>query len=159
MSLSHRAKGIDMNLENLNKWSTLITNIAVLASLVFLGYELNQNNENLEAQSRYTIKENRASMNSLIAHDPAFAGILLKATSGSEFSPSEEIQLNSFFRSNLANWEWDHGEYLRGRLDLNLNLYKGFVDAFPQIENLWNSTKSSYREEFQQFMDIEILSD
>lgn len=148
-----------MKFDEINKWFTLTANIGVIAGIVFLGYELRQNNENLEAQARYTIKENRAAMNSQIAHDPAFATILVKARTGSDLSPSEQTQLDSFFRSNLANWEWDYGEYLRGRLDINLNLYKGFVDAFPQIENLWNSTKSSYREEFQTFVDIELLSD
>lgn len=146
-----------MKFEKLDKWLSLTANIGVIAGIVFLAYELRQNNENLEAQARYTIKENRASMNSQIAHDPVFAGVISKARSGSELSPTESIQLDSFFRSNLANWEWDHGEYMRGRLELNLDLYKGFVEAFPQIRILWESSKSSYRAEFQQFMDTELL--
>lgn len=145
-----------MTFDEINKWLGLIANIGVIAGIVFLGYELRQNNENLESQARYTIKESRSAMNSQIAHDPEFAAMLVKARIG-ELSPTEQVQLDSFFRSNLANWEWDYEEYLRGRLDLNVDLYKSFANAFPQIQVLWESSKASYRDEFQHFMDEEIL--
>jgi len=148
-----------MKFDEINNWLTLAANIGVIAGIVFLAYELRQNNENLEAQARNTIKENRSLMNRAIAHDPAFAQILLKARSGGELTPVEQIQLDSWFRSNLANWEWDYEEFKRGRLDINLNSYKTFASAFPQIENLWDSTRASYSLSFQEFMDTEILTD
>lgn len=123
----------------------------------FLAIELRQNNENLEAQSRFTLKENRAQMNRQIAHDPNFAAIPVKARSKEELSPVEQMQLHSWFRSNLTNWQWDYREHLRGKLDIDLEGYRSFVQAFPQIQGLWNSSRSSYSSEFQEFMDKEVV--
>ena len=147
-----------MNTDNINKWLALIANFGVIAGIVFLAIELRQNNDNLEAQSRFTLKENRAVMNRQIAHDPNFAAILVKARSNSDLTVVELMQLDSWFRSNLTNWEWDHEEYLRGRLELELESYRSFFQAFPQMKNSWNSSRTSYNEEFQNFMDKEIIT-
>lgn len=146
-----------MNIDNINRWLTLVANLGVVAGIVFLAFELHQNNENLEAQSRFTLKENRAGMNRQIAHDPGFAAILVKARSNDALSNVEQMQLNAWFRSNLANWQWDHDEYLRGSLDLNAESYRSFSRAFPQMQDMWNSSKASYTTEFQDFMDTEII--
>jgi hypothetical protein len=41
-----------MDKDNLNKWLTLTANLAVVAGIVFLAFELKQNNELLDAEIR-----------------------------------------------------------------------------------------------------------
>lgn len=41
-----------MNLDSLNKWLTLAANIGVIAGIIFLGLELNQNTTAVQSASR-----------------------------------------------------------------------------------------------------------
>ena len=157
MSLSHSAKGRSLNLDNLNKWSTLITNIAVLAGIVFLGYELNQNNENLEAQSRYNYRDGRAEGNLENAHDPVFAGIMVKSMNGEELTQAEEFQFDAYVRYMFVSWEWGYGETLRGRGGLGPEGIRRFFVTFPLAVDVWSRAKHSYYEDFQGFMENEVL--
>ena len=157
MSLGHRAKGNILNLDNLNKWSTLITNIAVVAGILFLGYELNQNNENLEAQSRYNYRDGRAEGNLLNAHDPVFAGIMVKSINGEELSQTELFQLDAYFRYMFVNWEWAHGEVVRGRGGLGAESVGAVFATFPQALETWSRARDSYNESFQNFVESEVL--
>lgn len=43
-----------MNTSKLNEWLTLLTNVAVVAGIVFLAVEIQQNNELLQSQARET---------------------------------------------------------------------------------------------------------
>ena len=146
-----------MNIESFNKWGTLISNIAVIAGIAFLGYELNQNNENLEAQSRYNYRESRGEANLQNAHDPVLAEILVKAGNNSELTPTEEMQLNSYFRYMFVGFEWGYGESLRGRAEMSATTIKGFFDAFPQAKELWPRAKSTYNRSFREFVDNEVI--
>jgi hypothetical protein len=48
-----------MNNSKLNDWMTLTANVAVLAGIVFLGLELQQNNELLRTQANLVLSQNR----------------------------------------------------------------------------------------------------
>jgi hypothetical protein len=46
-----------MNMDNLNKWLTLVANIGVVAGIVFLAMELQQNTESLENEQRLAVSQ------------------------------------------------------------------------------------------------------
>ena len=146
-----------MDFDNLNKWSTLISNIAVIAGIVFLGYELNQNNENLAAQSRFNYREARAEGNLQNAHDPVFAGIIMKAMNGDELTPAEEFQAEAYIRYMFVNFEWSHGESLRGRSAIDANTIRQFFDTAPIAYEVWPRARYSYNSAFQDFIDNHVL--
>jgi len=146
-----------LNLDNLNKWTTVITNIAVVAGIIFLGYELNQNNENLEAQSRFNYRDGRAQGNLQNAHDPIFSAIMVKSVNGDELTQTELFQLDAYFRYMFVNWEWAFDEAQRGRGGLGPESVGGVFATFPQAVETWSRARYSYNEAFQNFIENEVL--
>lgn len=146
-----------MIVEGLNKWSTLISNAAVIAGIVFLAYELNQNNENLEAQSKFNYLMSRGEANLQNAHDPVFAEIIIKAGSNVELTPVEQTQLDFYFRYMFVGWEWAYGESLRGRSELSAVNIQQFFGIFPRARELWPTVKQSYARPFREFVDNDVL--
>ena len=147
-----------MNIENFNRWSTFITNIAVITGIIFLGYELNQNNENLEAQSRFNYRDGRSEGNLLNAHDPVFANIIVKIQNGEELTQAESFQFESYLRYMFVNYEWGYGESLRGRSGLDSEDIQRFFMAFPLAIDFWSRASYSYDDAFQEFIENEVLS-
>lgn len=157
--VEHRAEGRVLNLDDLNKWSTLITNIGVIAGIVFLGYELNQNNQNLEAQARFNYRDGRAEGNLQNAHDPAFAEIMVKSQNGEELTQVERFQFDAYLRYLFVNWEWGYAEALARGEEPNPVSRKQFFTIFPRAVDFWSTAKYSYDEAFQDYMENEVLSD
>jgi len=58
-----------MQLDDLNKWLTLAANVGVLAGIIFLAIELQQNTNMMQAQTRQAITENSNSINIVLTSD------------------------------------------------------------------------------------------
>ncbi len=57
---------------------TVLTNIVVIAGIVFLGYELYQNNQQWEIQSRIQADERRSGITDLVIANPDLFDLLGK---------------------------------------------------------------------------------
>lgn len=93
-----------MNFDKLNNWMTLFSNMAVLAGIVFLGYELQQNNEIARAQSRSEVS--RISVeNTRMFQSPYNLEIVTKIENGEELSVADETWLFQAYRSEIKSWQ------------------------------------------------------
>jgi hypothetical protein len=70
--------GVAVKLSKTNQWLTLVANVGVLAGIVFLGFELKQNNELLDTQIRATTLEQRQSISQLLFENPDVISLLGK---------------------------------------------------------------------------------
>jgi hypothetical protein len=73
------------NKDRLNDWLALLANIAVVAGIVFLRFELRQNNTLLRADASYVLLDNRTAGISELFRDPRFATTYIEARNGEEF--------------------------------------------------------------------------
>ena len=96
---------------------TLVANVGVIVGLLLLAFELRQNNEVLEAQSRDLWVDRRAAILETMALNPELLELLLKAANTSE--PLSNLELRRVraigFRT-FAIWEHQFSEMQRGRL-------------------------------------------
>ena len=105
-----------MNLDNLNKWLTLVSNVAVLGGIVFLGIELQQNNLIAKAQTRSEIS--RISVeNTRMFQVPISLEITAKRRAGEELSVQERTWEAQAFRSEFKSWENVFYQYRVGLYD------------------------------------------
>jgi hypothetical protein len=106
-----------MNADQINKWLTLLGNLAVLVGLVFVVLELNQNNRMMQTQTRNAITESilnfqySASANGLV--ELAQKG----NTNPSALTPDESARLLQYYVGNLRLWENIHYQYRNGVID------------------------------------------
>ena len=144
-------------MNKLNQWLALAANIGVIAGIIFLGFELRQNNQNLQAEARYNHKESRAQPSMEIAFSPVFAGIQHKVRNLEELSSIERIQYEEFVHATFVTWNWEYDEFSRGRIEIPIEGYRNFLRQAPLLEEIWNSNKGSYSVQFGKFMDLEVL--
>ena len=145
-----------MKSQAVNAWLSLLANFAVVAGIIFLGVELRQNNEALEAQSRYNHKESRTGYGIYIATNQQFSEVFAKARSGEALTVAEEIQYAHFADYVFATWEWEFHESLHGRLELPI---RGYRETFkePKIGEYWKATKHQFSKEFGDFIEREVI--
>lgn len=88
----------------------ILANLGVIAGLILLAVELEQNNELMAAEARFNRLSVQAESTTILAENPDLAGFLLKANSGAELAPIEQARLDYYLRRVFGNMEWAYRE-------------------------------------------------
>ena len=106
-----------MNLDSTNRWLTLVANIGVLAGLIFLAYELQQNTvaTRLEAASNFNTSFSEIEL--FIAGSPEFAELLTRGRIGEEITGADQLRLMVFYNQVLRQWQFTHFQYRSDAVD------------------------------------------
>ena len=107
-----------MNPDSLNKWLTLLANLGVIAGIVFLGVEMQQNNEFLAAEAKFNMHQNQVALMDQITSSPQLSTIMAKALANEALTPGEQIQLQYLAVRTMRNWLWEFEEFQAGRIKL-----------------------------------------
>jgi hypothetical protein len=107
-------------MKNIDLGQTIQTlaNIGVIAGIVFLIFELRQNNAALESQSRMSHAEGRSEYFNRLSTDPVLMPIMVKARLGQPLDAVEEARLIAHYVAMFISWQWEWEESERGRLEL-----------------------------------------
>ena len=95
----------------------LLGNAGVIVGILLLGYELNQNRESMQAQTRSDIANQLSSMVFQDLNTPGLPQALLKALAGEPLTPIEEFLL-----------EWRSIAYWRYRENVNYQYRNGLYE-------------------------------
>ena len=120
-----------MNRKNLNWWLSVVANIGVIGSLIFVGYEVRQNTVQLRAESSQSITESVNALNGGVYSDPVLADILLRGTEDlATLNALEREQFDAFqfARLNIAEYVLDLER--EGVSDLNFRYVEWIVRDF-----------------------------
>ena len=100
-----------MNLDSMNRWLTLVANVGVLAGIIFLGYELQQNTVANRVEAASNFNSSFSEIELLIVGNPDFAELLTKGREGTEINGSDQLRLWVFYNQALRVWEFAHYQY------------------------------------------------
>jgi hypothetical protein len=132
-------------------------NLAVVAGILFLGIELQQNNRLLDAQVSYNLLLHRTAARNEVYFNPEFAAFRFKVESGEELSPVEQFRLNTRRGGSLLGYEWEYLQYRSGNLRyLPIHEWSRFMSAEEWKKNTWEPNKNLLSEEFIEFVEGEI---
>ena len=94
-----------------------LANVGVIAGIVFLGIELRQNNEVLEAQSRAYWVDHQVGITETMALNPDLLEIMLKGAEHSEsLTALERQRVLAIGNRTFTIWQHQFDEMRRGRL-------------------------------------------
>ena len=150
-----------MDLDKLNKWLSLGANVGVLAGIVFLAVELQQNTEILQAQARRDQLDARTASGELVITNSDLAEVAFKASNGEELTPLEEYRFDSWAYQKFRNWEWQFGEYLHGTLlvdELPVVGWANNFETYPRLREIWEMRKANLSPDFVEFVDTKVVS-
>ncbi len=145
-----------MSRDDLNWWLTLVANAGVIAGLVFLGYEIQQNTVQLRADASHSITESMNAMNAGVYGDTSLAELLLNGEKDYlSLSEAERKKFAAFqfSRINLAIYILDLES--EGMKDVNIQYVDyivkefrsqpGLHDFIVDMKSIWAGSDEFYR--------------
>jgi hypothetical protein len=138
---------------DLGQTITILANIGVIAGIVFLAFELQQNNEALGLQARLE-RENtvRQGLNRRV-ENPDLIRAAAKSFSDEELTLEEELLLRDYNRGALIDWWFAYRQVQDGALDENaipLSLWReGFYEIYPRMPESWEEFKRIFSQEIE----------
>ena len=121
-----------MNLSKANEIISLIANIGVIASIIFLGLEMSQNTDMMRSQTRNAMTENQMNFFEGIIESRNFAETFIAIREDSDNFPTgtpERMQYTFFFLTQLRMWENEWYQYQQNLFD---------AAEFESRLELWN---------------------
>ena len=142
---------------------SILANIGVIAGIVFLGYELRQNNRLLQSEASIAYVEMRTTGLWDWGVNRETLRSLLKAWDGEELSRIESLSLDFQYWSIFVNWEWEYEQYREGILQVldqppELR-WRPVVNYYPLMRESWGKHKNSLSPEFVQYMEEFVLTE
>ena len=154
-----------MNKIDLGQTIAVLANVGVIAGIVFLGIELRQNNELMDAQLRFNRLSIATGSSTLIAENPELAEALAKldgsyldevaGTSDSDaLTPAEWNQLYAFRNRVIRNQEWVFKELTRA--EISVEEYRRLARQ-PSWRAVWQLVRNELNVEFVAFMEEDVI--
>ena len=150
-----------MNVDAANRWITLVANVGVIAGIVFLAFEIRQNNELLSVQASYTqfniVRERRAR---LIENVGGLADLVTRQINEEELSETDVRRLLLHWLDIVDSWEWQYKENRTGRLPddvLNIEDWQIGLRLYPGLREQYERTKPRRDQDFLRFMEERVL--
>ena len=106
---------------DLGQTINILANVGVIAGIVFLAFELQQNNELLGAQIQAYRFETYRGFADGIQANTTLAGAMTKTENGEALTGTEDVLLRATVLNLFRSWQWQYTEAREGRLpDENL---------------------------------------
>jgi hypothetical protein len=140
-----------------------LANAGVIAGIIFLAVELNQNNELLELEARATLSENLQNGWDRISTDAEFAALLIKDRNEEDLSEVEELRLNAYWMGVLLRRQFQFQNFPES--SEGLDGLKRIYASYGSLRRTWNGKasasrsagKDSFSPEFVRFLDSGIF--
>ena len=143
-----------MNPDNSSRWIAIVANLGVIAGIVFLAFELHQNNLLLGAEARRVVMENRANTLERWAINTELMQLRAKAVKQETLSQAEIWRIDTDFTALMVRWEYDVEQFHDGFLDyLPFPAWKAIFNRWPYMYTLWEKQKNRFSEEFVSEID------
>ena len=143
---------------------SILANVGVIAGIVFLGIELQQNTAVMQGATYQAMSDSASNQIGSVAHEPVLAEMLSRVYSGNtgieEFTTPENIQLYSYYFAMLQRLENTYHQYQAGLADdLVFDSY-GWNDTIllsQHFHEFWNFVgKNRTSPEFNDFLEGQI---
>ena len=155
-----------MNMAKLQEILSLIASAGVIASIIFLGIEMQQNTDMMRSQTRNAIVENQLSFYESITDNPQLAIIMTELRKDANFYANgtpERLRYHFFVMSQLRMWENEWYQYQKGlfdqkEFDSRVNTWKTNI-AVPINAIIWTNIRGDFSEDFRDYLNAIMQSE
>ena len=149
-----------MKLSNLNESLSLLANLGVLAGIIILAIEIQQNTNMMKAQTRDSITDKQLEWFLSVGTNPYSAEILSRGQRDQEaFSQNQQEGLTFTFitLSNFRMWENELYQFEMGLFDEaefqpRVNQWKRLLESNAGIRAVWINTNRNYSPELRNLL-------
>jgi len=149
-----------VNTDALHRWLTLASNIAVLIGVVFVAFEIRQNNDLMAAEARFNKVSVSRDAWQAMAENGDYADVLVRARRGEELSETDEFRANASMMRYFVNMDWLYRELPKDSPEWNYMQQSLIVaSANPLFLRVWAARKNYFSPAFVEWVEKEILAD
>ncbi|MBL4572696.1 MAG: hypothetical protein JKY86_06445 [Gammaproteobacteria bacterium] len=151
-----------MGIDKINTWLTLLANLGVLAGIVFLGIEIQQNTNMVRTQTRDNMAEKQLSWYALAGRDSKTAELYLQGQRDELEQSPEYFQYVMIVASSLAmmsnEWyQYQQGMYRPEEFEPRQFRWKRDLRS-PGFRRIWSGTQQnqyaqSFRDEVNRIIE------
>jgi len=153
---------------DLGQTISIVANIGVIAGIIFLGIELQQNNKLLRAEAIGSVLETRLDRQDRVLNGIDYAALLQRNAEQETLSPEDMIRMQASKARGLIGWQRDYFLYKEGILPeeyfrANFSVMKGAIFGESGVLSgrdnweRWSATASS--PDYREFVEQCIASD
>ena len=149
-----------MDLDRLNRWLSLTANLGVIAGLIFLAVEIQQNTSMMRFQTRSTITGYIHALLEMERH-PKIVSAYKKIATGETLSFEEHYILRNMANATFRSWEnsfyqnqaglFEAGEY-QAEIEVGREMMKE-----EHMLNYWMSDQKNYSVPFQEHVNTVLI--
>ncbi len=155
---------------------TILANVGVIAGIVFLAVELQQNNKLLGAQAREYRQELRRAAHARFLETPGLIAATVKARGGEDLTLTEQqliskglteeeaFLLRTQGNAILIDWRFIFQEYQEGLIDeqqIVSENWPGILARQPGLRDRWSELKTAWMESdptFVQYVEENVVN-
>ena len=149
-----------MTLTDLASWGSLLSSVAVLVSLLFVGVQIRQSNRN----QRSLMQQGRSARNvDLLCRltDPKLSELLLRVLRGETVTDSEYLMLYGYIASVFWSYEDSFLQFRSGTLDAkswasDVATLKRLLKN-PAYRAVWRAAKEAMASDYSSFIDSVVV--
>jgi len=133
-------------------------NLSVLAGILLLVFELNQNRDMMRAQTRHDIASEFVGLMTAVAENAELANLIRRGDFGDELSADELYRYERFTRGVFRYWENVHYQYRLGMYDDSefgnqKVAWRSYLTRSKGGAAQWCSTREQFSPEYQREMN------
>ncbi len=143
----------DTPFDRISAWLMLVANLGVLAGLVLVILQLNQNERMIRAQTRHEIASGIIELLADSGGNEQLADVIRRGAIGEPLTPVEQQQYTLRMGALLRLWEDEHYQYRMGLYDEaefghERETWKSVLASSKGLIDLWCRTSGNYSAEF-----------
>lgn len=136
--------------------------LGVIGSLIFVAFEIRQNNELLAAEARANRHENRSeNANTLFLENPHLVELVIKSNNGQQLTDIEQFTIERILNQMLLNFQFVYVEYQQGQFDekdITTSTMKAAFYRNAGMPQYWKDhAEEHFRPDFVQWMNENIV--
>ena len=143
-----------MKLSSMNEWLTLTANLGVIAGIVFLALEIQQNNALMASEARYNRFEASNILPQLLLESSGLDLLEVVGKPIEELSPVEVNAIGLYGNMMFNSVEWTFRELPPS--ELPIERWRRIINQ-ERYRNVWAIRKTEYEADFIQFMETVIF--
>ena len=143
--------------------TSIFANLGVVAGIIFLGMEVQQNNELLDSQARQNIANGMRELNAVIYdQETGLSAVITKAKSGTELTEDEAVRLDRYLTTVIISWEYWYRDFADGIINEEELRYSGwgnfFYDVLPErTAATWENIRRNSSSDFVEFLEENVV--
>ncbi len=134
-----------------------LANVGVIAGIIFLGVELQQNNELLSEEAQRARSQAAREGWILIAENGELAEILEKDAGGEKLTGVELRRMDALWMRTLWGYQTSFLQLPREEVEAMTTYFRSTWGDMPSFHATWEQNRTTFRPAFVEFMDTNVF--